>query len=644
MGRVFAPEFVFRPPHLARSPALRLLIVTTMLRDASRVSEEGVWRMRARLTYKDFDGRTVAVELSSDEPVTIGRSRDNNIVLRDEHASRMHCRIHFDQDQWLVRDFGLNGSKINGVRIDQESPLRHGDELRVGETRMRFTELDRSHAGPGTKRITTTGDALPSARLQHDDLSVLCNFMAVAVRESSAHGLLRRTLEAVLHQTSATVVGFLSDDPNDPVTRMVLPESARIDPQLGKSLIKRVQRDGRLVWLAGELTDTRTPETQGSVADAICLEVKSSVGRSLGTLHVYRTANFFSERDIRFCESLVAYIANALHMLRTQKSLEAENRRLRNRTPLVEDLVGESPAMRELRSLIARVAPRSSTVLVCGESGTGKELVALNLHRLADRSNGPLVTVNCAAIPSGLMEAELFGYRKGAFSGANRDHDGYFLQADDGTLFLDDIGELSLDCQAKLLRVLDGRPFRMVGGSEDIFVNVRVIAATHRDLAAAVKAGQFREDLYSRLKVITLEAPPLRDHLEDVPILVQYFLDKLGSDHRRHYRLTEAALEKLKSFRWPGNVRQLRAVLENAATLAESELLDACDFRLEVAPDDDSDLPLNLEKLEAWAVREAMKRAGGNKSRAANLLGIGRDALYAKLDKYGLDRGLGKTP
>jgi two-component system response regulator HydG len=420
------------------------------------------------------------------------------------------------------------------------------------------------------------------------------------------------------------------------VTKMVTPETATVDAQLSKQLNKRVQRDNKPVWLCSDVADTRTPESIAHFSDALCLPVKAAAGQSMGTLHVYRMEGYFSERDLRFCEALAIYLANALHMHRAQTSLRAENTRLRGRAVAAEDMVGDGPAMRELRDVIARVAPRASTVLVRGESGVGKELVAVAMHRQSDRGGGPLVIVNCAAIAANLMEAELFGFRKGAFTGADRDHPGYFLQADDGTVFLDEVAELSLDCQAKLLRVLDGRPFRQVGGTEDIRVNVRIVAATNRDMDAEVKAGKFREDLYFRLKVVTIDVPPLREHLDDMPYLVQYFLDKFSAEHRRQYRITPAALERLKLHPWPGNVRQLRTALENAAVMARTELLDASDLRLDSDLGDDIDLPIELDKLEAWAVGQALKRAGGNKSKAASYLGIGRDALYTKIKQYGL--------
>jgi len=607
--------------------------------------------MRARLTYQDPDGNPVTAELSPEVPATIGRSRDNTVVLRDEHASRLHARIHFDQGEWRVRDFGLNGTRVNGVKVDQEAALRHGDEVRVGDTRMTFSLIDATPGNPSTKRIIRTDEPPPSTRLQHDDLSTLCNFMAAAVRVAEPNGLLRLALEVVLHKTNSYVVGFLSDDPNDPVPRMVLPESARVDVQLSKQLIKRAHRDDRPVWLNSDVVDTRTPDSLANYSDALCLPVRSAV-RALGTLHAYRTDGYFAERDLRFCEALVGYLGGGLQLLRTARTLAAENTRLRGHLPAAEEMVGHSDRIRELRDVIARVAPKARTVLVQGETGSGKELVAVALHRQSAYSHGPLVAVNCAAIPSSLMEAELFGYRKGAFSGADRDHDGYFGQAEEGTLFLDEIADLSYDCQAKLLRALDGRGYRAVGDTRERPADLQLIAATHRDLAAEVAQNRFRADLYYRLKVVTIAVPPLREHAEDVPLLVQYFLDKLSAEHHRHYRITDAAVARLQTHPWPGNVRQLRAVLENATIMADADEIDVADLRLDEsrrggAPteSDTADLvrtpaeplPLDLDRLEHWAVSEALRRAGNNKTRAAELLGINRATLYQKIERYKIE-------
>lgn len=592
--------------------------------------------MRARLNFTDFEGKPVTVELSSDLPITLGRSRDNSVMLRDEHASRTHARIHCENDVWHVRDFGLNGTRVNGEKIEQEAILRHGDEVRIGDTRMRFSILDNSPGGSTTKRIVINAEP-PPTRLQYDDMTVLSDFMTASVRETEIPALMHKALEVILHQTSAYLVGFLSDDANDPLMKMVVPDSAKVDIGLSKQLNRRVLKEGKTVWLCCDVAETRTPESLAQFSDALCIPIRSATGRSHGTLHVYRMNAYFAERDLKFCEALAGYLANGLQLLRSRQALEAENSRLKGRLPTGEVMVGDSAVMRELRETIERVAPKSTTVLVRGETGVGKELVALAIHRLSNRAHGPLVTVNCAAVPGSLLEAELFGYRKGAFSGADRDHPGYFLQADEGTIFLDEVGEMTPECQARLLRVLDGRSFRQVGATADSHVNVRVVAATNRNLEDEVKKGKFREDLYYRLKGVTITVPPLRDHVDDIQMLVQYFLDKLGAEHRRQYRLTEPALTRLTTYAWPGNVRQLRSTLECAAIMAKTETIDESDFPSEPGHDDRV-LPLNLGELERWAVVEALKRSNGNKTKAASMLGINRETLYAKIEKYGIER------
>jgi Nif-specific regulatory protein len=318
--------------------------------------------------------------------------------------------------------------------------------------------------------------------------------------------------------------------------------------------------------------------------------------------------------------------------------LEAENSRLRSHSPVADQLIGSSAALQALRHRIARLAPHSSTVLIVGESGAGKELVALALHRQSNRHEGPLVTVNCAAIAPTLLESELFGHTKGAFSGAGKAHRGFFQQADEGTLFLDEVGELSLECQAKLLRVIERKGFRPIGATQEVQVDVRIIAATHRNLEREVAADRFRQDLYFRLQGIQLQVPPLREHLEDLPELVKYFLESLAGEYGRLARLSDAALDKLHQHSWPGNIRQLRSVLENAVALSEKELLEPADLLFSPASGGGEPHSLNLEELEAWAIRQALRRTDGNITQAARLLGVVRDTLTNRMKKLGVER------
>ena len=347
--------------------------------------------------------------------------------------------------------------------------------------------------------------------------------------------------------------------------------------------------------------------------------------------------DLFTERHLRFGEALAGSLSASLALLRVRRSLEADNARLRGRAPAADELIGSSPAMQQLRDRIARTAARPATVLIRGESGVGKELVALALHRQGPRHDAPLVVVNCAALAPTLLEAELFGHRKGAFTGGDRDRPGLFEQADEGTLFLDEVGELSPACQAKLLRVIEGKGFRPVGATADVQVDVRILAATHRDLERKVQKGDFRQDLFYRLQVIALAVPPLREHAGDIPELTAHISTPGGrvpssgpADRRRPARL--------QSYAWPGNVRQLWAVLENAATMSDGPLLDERDLPLPGDAPEAGPPGVNLEELETWAIRQALLQTKGQLTRAAGLLGIGRDTLRNKMKKKGIEQ------
>jgi Nif-specific regulatory protein len=601
--------------------------------------------MRARLSIEAGEGTPALCNLSPDRVVTLGRNRSNGVVLQDKHASRWHAEIVHEEGRWVLRDCGtLNGTRRNGERLLRPTPLRHGDEIGIGDTVLRFLlEGDDIAASPTPVGIELPPELdvpeEPSSKtiLAPDELGVLCVFVKASLKETAPQTLVGRALTAILNQTQATTAGYLGFDPDDP-PRVVLPSKAQLDTHLSRQLTERMLQKDRTIWLGCE--GTEAPESLMAVKDAICLPLPGRDGRPVGAVHVYKNGRAFTEREVRFCEVLAGYLGTCLQVLRTRRQLEAENSRLRVHHSGGDDaIIGDSPAMGKLRETIARVAPGPGNVLVVGESGVGKELVALGLHRQSPRRDGPLVIVNCAAISPTLLESELFGHIKGAFSGADRTHPGLFEQADEGTLFLDEIGELSPECQAKLLRVLDGKGFRPVGGTADVRVDVRIIAATNRDLEHEVEEGRFRDDLFYRLR-IPIRVPPLRDHAEDVPALATHFLGHLSVEYRRQLKLTAAALRRLQEFSWPGNVRQLRSVLETAVAMSGRATIDADDLPLgadrrkpaESAP------TLNLEELEANAMRQALRQTEGNKVQAARLLGIHRDTLMLKLRKYGIEK------
>ena len=310
----------------------------------------------------------------------------------------------------------------------------------------------------------------------------------------------------------------------------------------------------------------------------------------------------------------------------------------------LQRIVGASPTMTALRHLVARVAVSpASTVLLTGESGTGKDLVAKVIHYASDRSSKPFMNITCSALPEQLLESELFGHERGAFTDARLQKKGLLETADGGTVFLDEIGEMTPALQAKLLRFLEEKSFKRVGGSTDIRVDVRVIAATNRNLEEEVSKHQFRADLFFRLNVLPIAMPPLRAHAEDIPLLVEYFIDAFNDEFRKKILgATPAAYALLQGYGWPGNVRELRNVIERAMLLSDGTRLDAKDFAAmtkAVSASNEFELPpsgVDLEQLERSLLIQALRRSGGNQTRAGGLLGLNRDQIRYRIEKFGL--------
>lgn len=327
--------------------------------------------------------------------------------------------------------------------------------------------------------------------------------------------------------------------------------------------------------------------------------------------------------------------------------LREENRALREALGHryhYDNIIAQSEKMQAILAVVERVATTNTTVLLGGESGVGKDLIAHAIHQHSQRASGPFVKINSTAIPENLLESELFGYEKGAFSGASTSKPGKFELANKGTLFLDEIGDVPPAIQVKLLRVLQEREFERLGGTKTLKVDVRLIAATNRDLRAALEEGTFREDLYYRLNVVPIDVPPLREHMEDIPSLARFLLERFASDSGNPPKqLTPAAIERLMCYHWPGNVRELGNILERAVALSAGDTIDAADIQLdsshprretEIAPV----LPphTTLEGWEEEIIREAVRRADGNKSQAARALGLSRNALRYRLSKMGV--------
>src|SRR5215471_6238735 len=331
------------------------------------------------------------------------------------------------------------------------------------------------------------------------------------------------------------------------------------------------------------------------------------------------------------------------------RALRDENRQLKaelGRRYEFDNIIGRSPAMQEIFAAIERVAPTRATVLLAGESGVGKDLIARAIHFHSPRRDRPLVKINCTAIPENLMESELFGYEKGAFTGAQTTKPGKFEQADTGTVFLDEIGDVPAAIQVKLLRILQEREFERLGSNVTRHIDVRLVAATNQDLRAALEQGTFREDLYYRLNVVPINIPPLRERKQDIPFLANHFVHKLAPDTGTQVEsITDAGMEKLMAYHWPGNVRELENVIERSLVMAGGTRLEPADIKLESAPrpraqtDGPAFLPagMTLDEYEQEIIKEALKRADGNKSQAARLLGLTRNALRYRLTQMGME-------
>jgi DNA-binding NtrC family response regulator len=330
----------------------------------------------------------------------------------------------------------------------------------------------------------------------------------------------------------------------------------------------------------------------------------------------------------------------ALEKKETMREVQLLRRRLAALAPGT-DMIGSGPAMQRVFELVKKVAPANASVVITGESGTGKEVVARAIHSLSARKDKPFVALNCGAIPPTLIESELFGYERGAFTGADQRRLGNFELAHGGTLFLDEIGELPLEMQGKFLRVLEERKFRRLGGKSEVEVDVRVICATNRDLKEEIKRSRFREDLYFRLHVFTLHLPPLKERREDVPLLVQHSIEKFNGETGKHVQgVSAGALEVLSGYAWPGNIRELRNTVERAMILTDGDTIDEEHLPPDMRPTHSAAaalrvaLGLELREVEKEYILASLQRNGGNKARTAEVLGISEKTLYNKLNRY----------
>ncbi len=635
----------------------------------------------AFLVVRRDDGFGDVYPLHTGTRYTLGRAPTNKLPLKDDLCSREHAEVFPDAPGWAVRDVGsLNGTHVNGEPVRGERSLRPLDEVRIGRTRLVFVDeltqlpdMPKSGTGKAADRTTdgleirkrlgqtrylppTLGDTEEthneSRVAPQQAVSVLYRLALDMAEAANPTELCELVVDAVFRATPAEVGAVLSLKEGRELAPVIHRTRGSGSPTYHKvsNFVSNEVLSTRQAVLAENVAADKTLKNRDSltelrVASLICAPVVFE-DQFLGLLHLYRTTPTtpLNPDDLEFTLAVARQLGTVWHRLRRQATLSAEVRNLKAQLRVESELVGESPALNTVISQVGRVAETKATVLVRGESGTGKELVARAIHLGSPRRDGPFICLNCAALTETLLESELFGHEKGAFTGATERMVGKFESADQGTIFLDEIGEMALSTQAKFLRVLEGHPFERVGGNTAIKADVRVVAATNRPLEEAVRAGTFRRDLFFRLQVVQLDMPPLRDRPTDVELLAEHFLKRFTRETGRKIRgFTPEALDKLRGYRWPGNVRELKNVIERAVALGTGPLIDVPDIWLSEL---DAGLPVmgvaaggynpeSLEDLEKRHILDTLRHTDWNKSQAAAILGIERSTLDRKIKIYG---------
>ena len=591
--------------------------------------------------------------LPIDGNLSVGRDAANTLCIDEPSVSRRHFVISSNDDGFVIRDLGsYNGTIVNGRAISEQA-LENGDHIKIGTSVFRFTvdEGEVPRAAPvdfeepagdlESSDLTPEGLAvadLPKERLARDFgvlLMVASRLRGIRNSESLVWQLVGVLLEVIPAQRVAILLG--EDAASlEPVFAWDKESGPGIPVRVSRRTVERVAAEQKAVLLDHIPANWQsTSLNEMGVSSVLCVPL-CAPGKLLGVIYMdnRRLAAPFDAGHMHMVSAIATIAAIALENTRSIERLDFENRQLRAEIRSQYDMIGEGPAMQELYRFISKVAPSDSNVLIHGESGTGKELVARAIHRNSSRAEAPFVAINCAALTESLLESELFGYEKGAFTGAVAQKRGYLEAADGGTIFLDEIGELALSLQAKLLRVLQEREVVRVGGTRPIKVNVRVIAATNRVLSEMVKEKQFREDLFYRLNVVSHAIAPLRKRREDIPQLVSYFVQKYAAKCGRQVQgVSEAAVRHLQDYDWPGNVRELENTIERALVLGSTPHLlpdDLPEVLLECAPGETAVLGYHAEvaRKKKELILHALEEAGGNFTAAAKILGVHPNYLH----------------
>jgi transcriptional regulator with GAF, ATPase, and Fis domain len=578
-----------------------------------------------------------------DGQISIGRDEANQLRLIDPAVSRSHCTIQQVDERYELVDLDShNGTFVNGTPVRRKI-IDHGDTIRIGNAEFVFLTHEGEASSNATIRLSEASSTsmLTTIRVAHPaapqtfgaevgrmarDLAALFRISNVinSIRNSELlqRELLRLIFEVVPADDGAVVLQADLEEETGSICTWSRRSDQAQNIEIQRELVHRA------IWERAAIFTNET-STSSEVRNVLCLPLVA-VERIIGVIYLtsHHPAPPFREDHIHFLDSVSRIAAVALENILALDALRSENMRLKQELTPASSLVGESRQIRQLDDFISRVAQSDSTVLIRGESGTGKEVVARSVHQSSPRRERPFIAINCAAIPETLMESELFGHEKGAYTGAIGMRKGKLETADDGTLFLDEIGELVPPMQAKLLRVLQQKEFERVGGTQSVPFKARVLAATNKNLEQAIKSGEFRQDLYYRLNVVSVTVPPLREHREDISLLALYFAAKYSQKSKRPFKgISQEARTLLMGYSWPGNVRELENAIEHAIVLGLTEEILPEDLPNGILEEQSAELEgaryhdvLNQSKKEL--ILSALREAKGNYPDAARLLGV----------------------
>jgi len=589
--------------------------------------------------------------------VLIGRQTGASLRIRNAAVSRRHAVIEKDGDRFVIADLdSRNGTFVNDMPV-KRCELHHGDRVQIGESQFFFL-LEEGDEPAQTSEIRFDESNLlggPALRMTYSDavyvmardlsamMKISTTINAIRGLEKLQKSLVELLFEVVPARRGAILLTVGNTDPNQDfasafgLDRITGTEGAI---NVSQTIVRRVLKDGAAL-LVSEADASESMKTVSLVAARSCSVMCVPLilhEQTLGVVYLDtdEPEAKFDENHLQLVTAIAAISAVAIENARHIETLESENQRLIDDANIEHNMVGASALLQRVYQLISKVAPTDSTVLIVGESGTGKELAARAIHRNSRRAEKPFVAVNCAALAETLLESELFGHEKGAFTGALVQKKGRLEFADSGTIFLDEIGELSPALQTKLLRVLQEREFERVGGNRTIKVDIRVLAATNQNLEEAIAQNRFRQDLYFRLNVVELSMPPLRDRPEDVPLLANYFVRRYAEKcNRKVLGISPEAQKRLASYDWPGNVRELENAIERAVVLGTTDRIlpddlpeAVLEFDSESSEESSSSFHDKVLQAKKEMIVEAMKQSKGNYTAAAKLLGLHPNYLH----------------